>query len=173
MYLISTIRVQENQHLSPLSAFQTGKHFSSHLIQQGDWMYKIDLKNAHWTVPVHRDDQKYLAFQWKGKTFHYKVWPFGLGPVLLMFTKLMKPVMATLRKLGLKNVIYFDDLWGVHSDRETAAIYAQVTVLLLEKLGMMINAEKSVLSPTQILEYTGYNLDSVKMELSQGIKYTK
>ena len=55
---------------------------------------------------------------------------------------------------------------GAHSDRDTGALHAQMMVLLLEKLGWMINAEKSVLNPTLTLEYTGYNLDSVKMELS-------
>ena len=136
------------------------------LIQKGDWMYKIDLRNAYWTVPVHREDRKFLAFQWKGKTYQWSDWTFGLGPIPRSFTKLLKPVMAALRKMGLRNSIYFDDLWGSHQDKETASLHATLTVVLLIHTGWVINYEKSILDPVQKIEYMGYILDSAQMELS-------
>ena len=136
------------------------------LIQKGDWMYKIDMRNAYWTVPVHREDRTFLAFQWKGKTYQWSVWTFGLGPIPRSFTKLMKPVMAALRKMGLKNSIYFDDLWGSHQDKETASLHATLTVVLLIHTRWVINYEKSILDPVQKIEYMGYILDSAQMELS-------
>ena len=57
-------------------------------------------------------DQKWLKFHRKGVTYQFRVWPFGLGPVPRWFTKLMKPEMGLLRRMGIPNVIYIDDLWG-------------------------------------------------------------
>ena len=36
-------------------------------LRQGDFMVKLDLKDAYLTVPVHQDDHRYLRFTWKGK----------------------------------------------------------------------------------------------------------
>ena len=37
------------------------------LLNQGDYMIKIDLKDAYWHIPIHPSSQKYLRFQWKEK----------------------------------------------------------------------------------------------------------
>ena len=159
-------------NLKAVNAFLPYKHFKLEglpvvldLIQKEDWMYKIDLRNAYWAVPVHREDRKFLAFQWKGKTCQWSVWPFGFGPIPRSFTKLLKAVMAALRKMGQRNSIYFDDLWGSHQDKETAALHATLTVVLLEHTRWVINYEKSILDPVQKIEYMGYILDSAQMEL--------
>ncbi|CAG2247462.1 unnamed protein product [Mytilus edulis] len=44
-----------------------GIHSVKDLIQKSDWMIKIDLTDAYLTVPVLKQHQKYVQFQWQGK----------------------------------------------------------------------------------------------------------
>ena len=50
-------------HHFKMESFQTAKD----LIQEGDWMIKLDLKEAYHSVPVTPDHQRYLASLWDGK----------------------------------------------------------------------------------------------------------
>ena len=131
-------------------------------------MYKIDLKNAYWSVPVLLTDKKWLKFQRKGVTYQFRVWPLGLGPVPRWFTKLMKPVIRLLCRMEIRNVIYMDNLWGEEQGlHEKAALQAMITVKLLESLGFVINLEKSILEPTRTLtDYLGFIVDSINMTLA-------
>ena len=44
-------------------------HLLPDLIQAGDWMVKLDLKDAYLQIPIHLDHQKYLVFQWDDKFY--------------------------------------------------------------------------------------------------------
>ena len=63
------------------------------IIQKEDWLLKLDLKV---TVPIHQEHQRYLRFHWQGKTWQFKVLPFGLSSAPYTFTKLLKPIVAIL-----------------------------------------------------------------------------
>ena len=135
-------------------------------IQLNDFMYKIDLSNAYWTVPVHPIDRKWLRFRWQGQMYEFLVWPFGLGPVPRWFTKLLKPVVAFLRRIGTRNIIYMDDLWGGEQEQKVSVLHAYLTAGLLEALGFLVNWKKSVLDPTQVLDdYLGFIIDSTELRL--------
>ena len=47
-----------------------GLHLLPDLIQQGNWMIKVALKDAYLQVPIHEAHQCFLQFAWEGK--HYK-----------------------------------------------------------------------------------------------------
>jgi len=55
-----------------------GLHILPDLIQQGDWMIKLDLKDAYLQVPIHKDNQHLLQFKWEQKTYQFVCLPFGL-----------------------------------------------------------------------------------------------
>ena len=161
-------------NLKHLNQFTEYQHFKMEgipalidTIQERDFMYKIDLSNAYWTVPLHFQDRKWMKFHWRGKLYQFLEWPFGLGPVPRWFTKLLKPVIAFLRRQGTRNVIYMDDLWGGESDLEASVLHISLTVTLLELLGFVVNLKKSILDPTQVLkDYLGFIINSVEMSLS-------
>ncbi|KZR99751.1 Uncharacterized protein APZ42_004269, partial [Daphnia magna] len=80
------------------------------LLRKGDWMVKLDLKDAYLTVPVCPSHQKFLRFQWKGRLFQFTCLAFGLAPAPRIFTKILKVVVGFLRKKGLRLIIYLDDI---------------------------------------------------------------
>ena len=104
------------------------------LIQKGDWLTKLDLKDAYLTVPVHPGYQKYLKFHWQGQQWQFTVLPFGLNSAPYIFTKLMKPVVATLRKLGIRVVLYLDDMLLMANSQDRARDHFQCATYLLTAL---------------------------------------
>ena len=123
------------------------------LFRKGDWMAKLDLKDAYLTVLVHPSHQKFLRFQWKGRIFQFSCLAFGLAPAPRIFTKILKVVMGFLRKKGLRLIIYLDDILIVQASREATSQAVKIVRRLLESLGFVISEEKSEEDPTQKIEY--------------------
>eukprot|EP00794_Sanderia_malayensis_P012626 gene12626-13916_t len=78
------------------------------LLQKGDFLVKVDLKNAYYAVGL--ASQKFVRFQWEGTLYEYNSLVFGLGPAPRVFTKILKVPVTLLRKLRIKLVIYIDDM---------------------------------------------------------------
>ena len=78
----------------------------------------------------------------------------------------MKPVVATLRNLGIRLIIYLDDLLILADSEQTARLHLATAQSLLENLGFVINLKKSVLSPVQETEFLGMTVDSLTLCLA-------
>ena len=59
------------------------------LLRKRDWMCKIDLKDAYFSVPMSTQSRKWVRFNWKGKLYEFLCLVFGLGPAPRIFTKLI------------------------------------------------------------------------------------
>ena len=160
-------------NLKRLNNFVLTPHFKMESIQnpkdvllQGDYMAKIDLKDAYLTVPMHPSTAKYLRFQWKGTVYEFTSLPFRLAPAPLVFTKLMKPVVSLLRKWGIRILLYLDDMLIMAKSPELLKQHLQVVTTLLAQLGFVLNLKKCVTSPTQIIEFLGFLINSITMTLS-------
>ena len=136
------------------------------LIQEGDWLTKLDLKDAYLTLPVHQAHQKYLRFQWQDQQWQFKVLPFSLNSSPYTFTKLMKPVVALLRRLGIRIILYLDDMLFMAEAESEARGGFNTAVLLLTSLGFIVNMEKSIGSPSQQMEFLDFKVDSRKMTIA-------
>ena len=77
-----------------------GIHLVKDLLQENDWLVKLDLKDAYFAIPIHRDHRHYLQFRWRGRTYQFSCLPFGISSAPQVFTKIMRPVVAWLRQLG-------------------------------------------------------------------------
>ena len=139
-----------------------GIHMLKDLLRAGEWMAKIDLKDAYFMIPMGQEDRDFLKFQWKEKTYQFTCLPFGLSSAPWVFTKTTRPVVATLRELGLRLVIYIDDILIM---AETESLMKDHIVAVIYLLGFVINHPKSVLTPTQEIEFLGFTVNSTKMEL--------
>ena len=61
-------------------------------------MATIDIKkkDAYYSVAIAPEHRQYLWFQWKGKLLQYTCFTNGLACCPRLFTKLLKPVYASL-----------------------------------------------------------------------------
>jgi hypothetical protein len=134
------------------------------LVRKGDWLAKVDLKDAYFTVAVKDSHHKYLRFRWKNRVFVFNCMAFGLSPAPRIFTKILKVVMAFLRRRGIRLVIYLDDILILNESKE--GLLADIDIDLLQSLGFLINWEKSIIVPTQTIEYLGLIVDSTDPSFS-------
>lgn len=160
-------------NLKPLNCFIPYEHFkmeSIHmlkdLLKKGDYMVKIDLKDAYLTVPIWQNHQKYLRFLWRDSLLEFACLPFGLASAPRVFKKLLKPVLSILRQRGIRLIVYLDDILLMAPSVEQVLQHAASTLNLLEGLGFTVNYLKSVLVPSQQMEFLGSLVNSLDLSLS-------
>jgi hypothetical protein len=160
-------------NLKPLNKFIRYQHFKMEnlesvrfLVRKGDWLAKVDLKDAYFTVAVKKSHHKFLRFRWKDRVFEFSCMAFGLAPAPRIFTKILKTVMAFLRRQGIRLVIYLDDILILNESKSGLEADINTVIDLLQSLGFLINWEKSIVVPTQTIEYLGLIVDSTDPSFS-------
>ena len=129
-------------------------------------MCKIDLRDAYFTIPINQKYRKYLRFKWEGTLYEFLYLCFGLGSAPLIFTKLMKVPISLLRCLSICLIIYLDDMLIMARSVQELIFHRDTVIYLLQNLGFVLNLKKSVLEPSQKIEFLGMVIDSMKMEIS-------
>ena len=58
-----------------------GMHLIKDLLQEHDFLIKIDLKDAYFGIPLDKSAKKYIRFQWEGNSYEFLClfWP-GSSP---------------------------------------------------------------------------------------------
>ncbi len=121
--------------------------------------YNLDLKDAYLHIPIHRDHQRFLQFTYRNITYQFQCLPFGLSTAPRVFTRITKVIVAALRRQHIHLYMYLDD-WLIVGPSRTATLQAlSKTVQLTQKLGFIINQDKSSLVPTQKPVFLGASLN--------------
>ena len=115
-------------------------------------------------VPIAPQHRKLLSFQWEGRNFHFTCLPFGLSTAPRTFTKVTKTVVSFLRSRGVRMVVYLDDMLFLHQREEK--LTQIIRKLVLDLLGFLVNYKKSELSPVHRINFLGFTIDSLSMEIS-------
>eukprot|EP00794_Sanderia_malayensis_P012487 gene12487-13770_t len=159
-------------NLKKLNKFMPKLHFKmdtintvTELIHENSYMTKIDLKDAYYSVPINNNDKKYLKFMHKDKLFHFTCLPNGLSCGPRKFTKLLKPALTSLRKLGINIIAYIDDLIIIDDSYQKCVNATQICVSLLDSLGYVIHPEKSNFTPATVIEYLGFSIDATNQTI--------
>ena len=98
--------------------------------------------------------------------YHFTCLPFGLSSAPGVFTKTLKPALALLHARGVRLIAYIDDILVLAESKELLLDHLEGMSYLLECLGFIINAEKSVMIPSHIIELLGLTVNSTIIELS-------
>ena len=109
------------------------------LIKKGEFMVKLDLSDAYFWVPIKNAHRKYMRFSWRWKSYEFQALPFGLGVGSRYYTKFLKPVIAFLRRIGVRMIIYLDDMIILNLSQQMLMRDLASLMWLLENLGFLIN----------------------------------
>ncbi|MEW8548334.1 MAG: reverse transcriptase domain-containing protein [Candidatus Thiodiazotropha sp.] len=136
------------------------------LIKPNCFMASVDLRHAYYSIFISEEEQVKLRFVFKGKVFQYVSLANGIASAPRLFTRLMKPVYATLRQLGHSNSGFIDDSLLVGDTFEECKENIFDTVHLMSKLGFIVHKTKSVLVPTQNIVFLGNVIHSLDMTVT-------
>ena len=135
-------------------------------VQENDLLASLDLKDAYFQVPVHPSSRKFLRFVSQGTVYQFKVLCFGLSTAPQVFTRVFAAVSAWAHSRGIRLLRYLDD-WLVLASSETKARqHVQDLLLLCHDLGIVVNKEKSDLTPSRSASYLGMTIDTVAGKVS-------
>lgn len=141
-------------------------HTATNLIVPGVFMTSVDLQDAYFTFPIAKEFRRYIKFRWNSQLWQFIGLPMGITCAPRYFTKLMAPVFAYLRKEGFQGFPYLDDTFIFGFTAEECSHSTSRLTKLFSELGFKVHEEKSVLQPTQTLEFLGFIIDSINMTVS-------
>lgn len=155
-----------NRFVEHLHFKMEGVNIMKGMMRKGDFFTKIDLQGAYLTISIHPEHKKFLQFLWEGSLFQFSSLCFGLASAPWTFTKILKPLVAFLRKRGIRIVVYLNDFLILNQSKEGAERDFKFTVDLLIKCGFYINWEKSLGVAAQEREFLGLIVNSTSLSLS-------
>lgn len=154
-----------NQFIEPVHFKLEDGRTAARLLFQNCVMATLDLKDAYYMIPIHKDYRKYLRFFCNSQLFEFTCLPFGLCTAPYVFTKLMKPAISYLRGLGLTIIIYIDDILFIEKSVNQCSLHLETAKSLFSKLGLLINYKKCQLTPEIRCKFLGFIFNSEKMQI--------
>ena len=159
-----------NQFLHILSFKYEDLHIAALIFEQGEYLFKFDLKSGYHHVDVWPGHYQFLGFRWDmngiGNYYVFKVLPFGLSTTCYFFTKLMRLLVKYWRGRGLKAMVYLGDGIVAVKGEVEAKFESRKVKQDLEKAGFIVNIEKCVWEPSHSIEWLGFHIDLALGEFS-------
>ena len=138
-------------------------------IQRDDFGMLVDLTDCYLTMGLHPSQRKYCRFRHpvSGRRMQWKTVSFGMSEAPRICTKLLRPLMGLLKRLGIRCVLYIDDLLVLHQDRTTLARGMAVAMNLLQtQVGLNLKTSKCSFRPSRQFTCLGFVWDTAAMTCS-------
>ena len=138
-------------------------------IQPGDFGMLVDLTDCYLTMGLHPSQRKYCRFRHPatGRRMQWKTVSFGMSEAPRICTKLLRPLVGLLKQLGLRCVLYIDDLLMLHHDRTTLARGMAVAMHLLQnQVGLNLKTSKCSFRPSREFTCLGFVWNTETMQCS-------
>ena len=154
------------QYVTIDDAIEGIKRFGS-----GCFLAKTDIESAFRLVPVHPDDYELLGMCWEGEYYYDKVLPFGLRSAPSIFNKFsdaLEWILLNKRKISFVCHI-LDDFLLIEPPAAMPPFDSTCQQSLTDMLSTFetINipiAQGKTQGPSQVLEFMGILLDTIKMQ---------
>jgi Reverse transcriptase (RNA-dependent DNA polymerase) len=87
--------------------------------------------------------------------------PMGSSLSPYLFNLLLRPVVRAIKEeLGIRMILYVDDFLILANSKEQCEDHTRKVLELMMELGIHINIEKSVLTPSRTQEFLGFLVDT-------------
>ena len=160
----------------PLNEFQTKRPFKmenvqtvAETIQRGDFGMLVDLTDCYLTMGLAPSQRKYCRFRHPvgGQRLQWTTISFGMSEAPRICTKLLRPLIGLLKQLGIRCIIYTDDLLILHQDRTRLARGMAIAMDLLQRqVGLNLKTSKCSFRPSQQFTGLGFRWDTATMKVS-------
>ena len=81
-------------------------------MQQGHWVFRLDLKDAYFQIPFHPRSRKYLRMECHGKIYQFRTLPFGISMAPWLFTRVVSTGRSLFHQTGMTLDQYLRPLAG-------------------------------------------------------------
>ncbi len=148
-----------NAHMKVPKFKNEGLDAVADMVESGDLLAKLDLKDSYYHIPIAPASRDYLGFEIDGEFFVWNVLPFGLAISPYVFVKTIRPTLQLLRAKGIKINAYMDDfLLAAHPDKFHQ--HLEQVLATLRRLSWHLNFDKCDVTPTRMKEYLGMVVDT-------------
>jgi hypothetical protein len=137
-------------HLRKLNEFVEYHHFKMETletvlngIKKKSYFTSCDMTDAYFSNPIHNDYKKYHKYIWKNQRYHFNCLCFGIASATWVFTKVLKPVFAFIRHMGISSFYYIEDSLFEAESAPMCDNHTELFVNLITKLGFFINKQVS------------------------------
>ncbi len=135
-------------------------------LEQGLPLAKMDIKEAYHKIPVHPQDYHWLAVRWKGITYVYKVFPFGLRSSTTIFSAVADALQWLMERWGAKHVYhYVNDFITIGKPNSPECAATLATIKSTCSITEAPIEENKCKSPTTSLTFLGMELDTIEFEI--------
>ena len=107
-----------------------GIHSLKDLLKEEDWIAKVDLKDAYFTVLIYIEDRPVLHFSTQDHNFQLTHLPFSLSCASWVFTKTLKPMLTSFREMEMRLVACIDYILVMAMSEKLARDHAQGLIYL-------------------------------------------
>ena len=146
------------------------------LIQPDDFGMLVDLKDAYLTMGLHPSQRKYCRFRSpeSGQRLQWTTVSFGMSEAPRACTKLLRPLIGLLKQIGIRCLIYIDDLLLLDQDRDRLARGMAIAMDLLQgQVGLQLKTSKCCFRPLRTFQCLGLVWNTHTMQVSVPAKRLK
>lgn len=134
-------------------------------VRKGDYMVVNDLDSGYWHLPIAEEHWSYLGVHFEHEDGSYSFWVWtvlclGLRDAAFIFTKTLSPLVAELRRQGMRGQLYIDDKFTAASSFQECLEWEQRVKVLFSKAGWVFKPGKRSGEPSQLCRFLGLVIDS-------------
>lgn len=147
-----------------------GIHMLKDILKHGDWMTKVDLKDSYFMIPMAPNQRRLLRFKWQGTAYQFNCLPVQLPTIWTVVSTMGLYQDHQTNSEHPQNYGSEDDYihrrCPDHGRDETSCKRTHCWHdFSLENLGFIINHPKSLLNPTQEIDFLGFTINSRIMDI--------
>ena len=168
--IILNLKSLNKNHMEKIHFKMESLNCAVSAMRKNCWFGSVDLSEAFYSIPVESSDRKFFRFFHNGTRYQFKSLIMGFTDSPRVFTKVLKPVFASLRAKGHISTAYTDDSCLQGNDYDSCLLNIHDTVALMDSLGLTVHPNKSVLIPCQQIIFLGFILCSITMKIKPTIE---